>query len=621
MNKLTKLTPVEIVKQQCTYSIPIYQRLFEWDEENIRTLLNDLYKSFSPSKEKNQSKEVDYYIGMLTSTANNELVDGQQRFTVMMLMGCVFQDYYEKWKDFLHFGENSESVRLYFSSRPADNTYLQTLIDKENKETANSPSFINKKMDIGVKVVEKYLEDNEKFPPSSNNRKDFAKYVYEHLCFFVTELSEKYNARDLNTYFERMNTTGRNLELHEILKVKLLSNLGSSERYMSLWNKLADVDEPLITKSDKSNAFQDAGQLDQFINAIEDQEKEGKVDFTIGEMQKSDTKPEKKTVIKDSRCVLTFPYLLLQALYYFKGGKIEGTIEDFFNPSNLLDTFAKHLPYEGDNKNEKDIEYFLQTLVRSKLALDICFVRPTESGYSLDMDYDENKDETNKEDLNTLLMYESMLYVSSSNVTHYRWFGWLMEEIEKAEYNIPNVKTLFEDLKSNDEKLHLLPTYDELSYGNVDRYWFWKLDFYIWQHRKELFKDSKKALKVVDNYVFRRNRSLEHIAPQTPKSNSTLQWKDNDEEETKLRNSFGNLVMISQSLNSALQNESYEVKRAHVESYINGSKSGSIESLKLLCAYVDYKTWDKKSTAEHGTIPIVEHGEKMHDFLKKSFGS
>jgi len=462
----------------------------------------------------------------------------------------------------------------------------------------------------GVAAIEGYLKENFS---DENHLKKFAKYVYEHLCFFVTDLPEKYSPRDLNTYFERMNTTGRNLEQHEILKVKLLSNLKSSESYMSLWNTLADVDEPLVRdKNKKSSAFQDVGQLDKFINAIEDQEKEGKADLTIGQKPSSPDQPKKKVAIKDAHCALTFPYLLLQALYYFKKGNIEGNIEDFFNPSNLLDTFAKHLPYEGNDVSKDDIISFIQLLVRSKLALDICFVRPSEFGYSLDMDHDEN----NQEDLKILLMYESMLYVSSSNVTHYRWFGWLMETIEDAEHNIPDAKTLFEALKSKDEELkehslQALSEYDELSFGNIDRYWFWKLDFYIWQHRKELFKDS--ALKVTDNYVFRRNRSLEHIAPQTPKSNSELQWEDNNEEDTKLSNSFGNLVMISQGLNSALQNESYEVKRAHVESYINGSKSGSIESLKLLYAYVQYKTWNRET--------IKDHGPKMYEFLKKSFGS
>lgn len=82
----------------------------------------------------------------------------------------------------------------------------------------------------------------------------------------------------------------------------------------------------------------------------------------------------------------------------------------------------------------------------------------------------------------------------------------------------------------------------------------------------------------------------------------------NTEEDSTLRDSFGNLVMISQGLNSSLKNESYEIKKAHVESYYNASKWGSIESLKLLVLYRDYpNTWIKKD--------IEDHGKKMYGFL------
>lgn len=89
-----------------------------------------------------------------------------------------------------------------------------------------------------------------------------------------------------------------------------------------------------------------------------------------------------------------------------------------------------------------------------------------------------------------------------------------------------------------------------------------------------------------------------------------MKWKDT-EEDIRLMNSFGNLVMISQGLNSALHNESYEVKKAHVQSYCNGGKSGSIESLKLLIIHNDYQIWNRDT--------IKEHGLKMHQWLLDSF--
>lgn len=210
--------------------------------------------------------------------------------------------------------------------------------------------------------------------------------------------------------------------------------------------------------------------------------------------------------------------------------------------------------------------------------------------------------------LRNLLMLQSMIYVSSSNYTNYRWFNWLMDVVDKD--GIPNAEDFYKTLLDEIDKEFKVPPYDELSYKGDNRYWFWRLDFYIWQHRDDLFGKGSPEWRIADNYIFKRNRSIEHIAPQTPQSQSALQWTDS-EEDARLRDSFGNLVMISQGLNSSLSNESYEVKAAHVQSYCNGSKSGSIESLKLLVAYKDYPNGWSKDTIE-------KHGREMYDRLKAS---
>lgn len=598
-----KYTPASIVENNLLFTIPIYQRLFEWDEENILTLMNDLLQAFEKSK-----GSEDYYIGMLTSkleNGSNELIDGQQRFTVLMLIACALKEY-KNWEDFL--GNNP--LRLRFTSRPKDDDFLRSLID----DKCSSEGYVNIKMKEGLSVIRRFITSLK------NCDKDilFAEYVFNHLCLFISHLPERYGPLDLNKYFERMNTSGKNLELHEILKVKLLKNLTEDvSKYMLLWNKLSDVDTLLIRKRNEEKESQLRERKDRAIKSsikeiIESslingigQNDESKI-IAISEIPLSTNPPKtEQNKTKDSHCALSFPYLLLQTLFLKIEGKIEGNISDFFKPNNLLETFQQYLPYEGNNVKVEDIREFMELLVNCRLALDICFIRPSEYGYTLDMNRNEDD-----ESLIKLLMLQSMLFVSSSNYTHYRWFGWLMESI-KNHHGIPSTEHLFEDLKTRDDLLHKpIPTLSQLSYGDI-RYWFWRLDFYIWLHRNTIFSDSPEALKVADNYIFRRNRSIEHIAPQTPESDSVLKWNDTPE-DIRLRDSFGNLVMISQGLNSTLSNASYQVKTAHVRSYINGAKSGSIESLKLLVVHQDYKDiWDKTT--------IVEHGDKMYQWLIESY--
>ena len=593
-----KHTPNTIAKNNLFYTIPIYQRLFEWDDDNIMTLLEDLKKEYDQTNGEN-----DYYIGMLTSTKDNELVDGQQRFTVMMLLGCVLQDYYKEWKSFLIVGDKP---RINFTSRPLDNTYLRSII--EHRDT-DRMSFKNLKMHNGCKLIRNFIEgmpSEDQFP--------FAVYVYNHMNFFISDLPAGYSPKDLNKYFERMNTTGKNLEQHEILKVKLLSNLDNDiDRYMLLWNKLSDVDTLLIRRRKDEN-LEDikrsalsssistiiANNLINGINGVSDLS----TSKSINDIVPVAVAPKSEREInKGSRCAITFPYLLLQVLYRKLNKKINCHINDFFKPSNLLSTFEEYLPFSGNDVNKNDIQEFMEMLVKARLALDICFVRPTEYGYSLDMALDEDN-----EDLKKLMMLESMLYVSSSNYTNHRWFNWLMDQVENG---IPNVNDMYKSLKSFINNTFALPPYEALNYTGDNRFWFWKLDFYIWENRSTLFNKDSQEMGIVENYIFKRNRSIEHIAPQTPQSNSRMKWENTPDDDT-LRDTFGNLVMISQGLNSTLSNESYEVKTAHVQSYCNGAKSGSIESLKLLIVHKDYPNgWTKES--------IREHGKKMYKYLQDSF--
>lgn len=613
-------TPKKIVERGLIFTIPLYQRLFEWNFENVRQLMEDLHRAFEQSASPTEgSGGNDYFIGMLTSAIAEgggkrlHLVDGQQRFTVMTLIACVMQQYDPLWADFLL---ANGRPRLAFTSRRADDAYLQRLIQRDYDYDGE---LTNIKMKEAIDVIISFMDK------LGEERASFAHYVYEHLCFFISELPQNYSAQDLNKYFERMNSSGKNLEHHEILKVKILSRLeGNISLYMQLWNRIADVDTILIRRKDykdekeydfrsRKNAVLTASLSDiernpQLVNSLKE-ESDGK-SKSIKEIQAIEKKPEDAFTghFNGSKSPLKFPQLLLQTLYYYlkkrDQDEFHPKLEDFFNQSKLLKTFQTYLPYEGAGINKQHLKDFFEQLLHCRVAMDVCFVRSLEYGFSLDMNLPEDN-----ADLKELMMFESFLYVSSSNLTYYRWFEWLMNTVESVN-GIPTPNYLFKELKEKCDSLNRLPEYDKLTFNEEIRYWFWRLDFYIWQHRKELFptEDETRYLNIADNYVFIRNRSIEHVAPQTPMNNSDMKWDPDNPEDTIIRNSFGNLVMISQGLNSSLKNESYEIKREHVRAYINGSKTGSIESLKLLMIYRDYETkWDKEK--------ILEHGKKMYALL------
>lgn len=211
-----------------------------------------------------------------------------------------------------------DKPRIDFTSRPLDNTYLRSII--EHRDT-DRMSFKNLKMHNGCKLIRNFIEgmpSEDQFP--------FAVYVYNHLSFFISDLPAGYSPKDLNKYFERMNTTGKNLEQHEILKVKLLSNLDNDiDRYMLLWNKLSDVDTLLIRRRKDEN-LEDikrsalsssisiiiANNLINGINGVSDLS----TSISINDIVPVAVAPKSEREInKGSRCAITFPYLLLQVLY------------------------------------------------------------------------------------------------------------------------------------------------------------------------------------------------------------------------------------------------------------------------------------------------------------------
>ncbi len=175
---------------------------------------------------------------------------------------------------------------------------------------------------------------------------------------------------------------------------------------------------------------------------------------------------------------------------------------------------------------------------------------------------------------------------------------------------------LLDELKALDRKYRGGVEYDHLFFPEVKVYWFRRLEYLIWENRKELFKQDEHSLAVADDYIFVSNRrSREHIIPQTPKSESNLRWDDSDE-DTAIRNSFGNLVLISSSLNSKLSNESYDVKKAYVQSYQKRSMGGAIESLSLLLFHTKFPDLDRDNMRDY----IKEYGSfTYNDILKKSF--
>ena len=142
-------------------------------------------------------------------------------------------------------------------------------------------------------------------------------------------------------------------------------------------------------------------------------------------------------------------------------------------------------------------------------------------------------------------------------------------------------------------------TYDK----GIDRYWFWRLDYYLWEHNKDYFTEEEER-QIVDEYVFRANRSIEHLHPRNQEHND--EWNIED------IHSFGNLAMISQSFNSQQSDDPVTVKFARIMDQANNH---ALQSIKMYRMYLDAQ----KSPSGWKVDVKNSHQAKMYDLLVKSY--
>ncbi|NCU28781.1 MAG: DUF262 domain-containing protein, partial [Candidatus Moranbacteria bacterium] len=208
------------------FRIPIYQRPYAWEENQVLQLLQDLEKSYSPDGNKN------YYLGILSvaKTADDsetfDLIDGQQRITTLVLIGkaCVKAGLHQKeWKNFV--GAN----RIIFYGRKGDTAF----IEKDDTKNCN-PIMVN-----AFNTVFSFLEQMK-----SEERQKFSAYIYQKAAFFISEMPHNYSLSEKNKQFVRMNNRGKQLEKHEIIKVRLirqLEDLEEQKRQFENWNKMVST--------------------------------------------------------------------------------------------------------------------------------------------------------------------------------------------------------------------------------------------------------------------------------------------------------------------------------------------------------------------------------------------
>lgn len=212
--------------------IPLYQRLYVWELEEVKLFIEDISEAFLQKKNF-------YYIGnMMFGNKQDyhniiiDLIDGQQRFTTLWLTSILLGKYSI---DLKKFGFIDNKPRLSFISRLQVNDFFKNLqkmdidlLDRNNPYFGNVDCTIEPLKNGLENIYNSLKEVIEKYHWIEKDLEAFSNYIFTQLLMVQTTVPLN---NDLNQIFESLNSGGKQLENHQILKSRLFKVLKLSSTY------------------------------------------------------------------------------------------------------------------------------------------------------------------------------------------------------------------------------------------------------------------------------------------------------------------------------------------------------------------------------------------------------
>ena len=622
IQELRILDDETLFDKEVHYVIPRYQRAYAWEDKEIVQLIDDINDSTG-----------DYYIGSLVvakvkgKEETYEVVDGQQRLTTLYLL--------------LHYLvsrrrlEREVGKTLSFDCRPNSNytlTHIQDLLSKE-KPFADDEDRLEQSILNGLKAIDQKFTTGDAIDVDA-----FIKRLMSVILYRI-EVPEH---TDLNRYFEIMNTRGEQLEQHDILKAQLmrcLSKRCEQEFFSRVWTACSDMTgyvQMHLAKEEREKIFgsgwndEPSEDWDDYEECL-DMEQGGdhkvliksilKPSFSV-EVADGMLEDDKTPIRFDS--IIGFPHFLLHVLRVFlrvESASIdeEKELGSLLDDKRLLKDFNEVIAYgRMGGKRVKDnkrgfARRFILFLLRSRFLFDKFIIKREYAGddqegtWSLKelctsgawsakkpyyantrLRYENEWEKTYAPRNKECLMIQSALRVSYTSPKVMHWITRLLEWLFNNKTERYKLTDEAECIAAEAVKDNFLATGNYELGVQTPHVVFNYLDYLLWKEDKEKYKD----------FVFEFRNSVEHWYPQHPSDGTIEPWDGRDV--------FGNLCIISRSVNSKFSNLSPASK---MDTYRGMVQKGSLK-LRKMGEIIDKlrktekpgvaaKLWRQSACAEH----------------------
>ncbi|WRA04575.1 DUF262 domain-containing protein [Helicobacter pylori] len=574
----------DILKDKLYYQIPIYQRPYQWTEENCEKLLDDLFFNYE------DDREGDYFCGSLvlvksdpnSKTETYDIVDGQQRLSTFILLAKVLATLYserldperksqeylqESWSDRHEYKGKKKKKRLDFDlvGSSAKKDFQDTLdffddldASKGKNSKSNDPSKGKNSYLKNAVCLKDYLEKKE-----IEDIDAFIEWLYSNVKFITIICPSIDKALRI---FNVLNARGLPLNATDIFKGELLKKLTEEKEQEELATRWEDLYQKCL-----DNGFAMETLFSQYLVYLE---------------------PKTSKEKMEKRLVTWFNELNKTPLEYLKG------VEDFYNAYGevleMQDRHAHLLSYKDDDH----------------LCVMLCA--------SLLHRYSESEIEALKE---LLVKFYYQNWVAGQKKSAYEQTCCNIIKALKEKKSVENIASIVKKYLDKDNSNVTQHFKENLQDSNL------YTKFYF--TGKTVKKNSwlKPILILVEYFISddprpkrieKNDFHVEHILPQKPDPSS--QWvKDFSEEERKLyTHSLANLTLLGGNKNSQASNLDFKEKK---EIYMGNAvkrgkdKRGREKTSKVMTCYkmtIDiahhYTEWTPRSLEkrEKDLMSIIE---------------
>lgn len=621
---LKALTISELFDPTVQYIIPIYQRNYAWGATEIEQLIQDIYDASGDQF----NADSQYFLGSLVVYERDcesnkkqkvfETIDGQQRHTTLSILLAYLKNKGQlSGSDF-----ENVSLNLSFDSRPKSVRALDDLYSNEANGELEEPSIHS-----AYQIIKRCFEIKQ-IDGKPRDIKRFSRYLFDKVTILRVTVPHD---TDLNHYFEIMNNRGEQLEKHEVLKAKMMSEYAEDSAtrdcFSAVWDACADMKryvqlsfEPkkrIVIFGGNWRAFPNDFSTIKSLFLTSDAPKNGislKDVISNSSLKSSSNNTE---VEKEERfdSIIDFSNFLLHVLRIMKPDS-GVSLDD----KKLLDAF-----YHTDKQLKVDPTEFVYNLLKYRVLFDRYIIKRdfdekwsllTLEKYSDSFSYLNSfgKDEV-LEVNQKLVMLLSMFHVSNPALVYKRWLNSALSilgtlanpsdlQVDGESY-IANLELLSDNYL--DEICGVGAKFDEsaLHVGTgVQNFIFNRLDYLLWKRLSngEQFDaiGKDKLGKHFSEFQFSFRTSVEHYFPQTDPSGATAKERGMENVDR-----FGNLCLISPSSNSRLSNYSPTDKKSFYR------ENNRAESLKQ-AIMMSYDDWGPDGK---GLTNIENHEKLMINIL------